>query len=316
MVSCSARLRLTLILGLLLAAPAAADDVDGPDCGRVIHDFGDAPEGIPFHAGPDIGHFPTCLAPGAAGTQEFTCPMRGTPPGTTGYMKHVQSGAANYWLGCYGTPPNLSGIDSDADGKVSSGAAASVCNSSVLTDCALKTFGGTFGQDECRFDGDAIVFTDFLVSCGENTTQFFTANCGPLRTVYLNVLVDMNFDGDWNDNGPCFDPRSIACSNVPGAPGEPCAHEWAVKNARVPLPSGCDQLSSPPFCVGIAEGAAWMRVSLTDEPVDDDFPWAGSANRPGGAYAGGETEDVVTSIIALPLSVRAPTWGQLKTIYR
>jgi len=288
--------------------------VDGPDCGRAIHDFGDAPEGIAAGIFAGIAHYPTCLAPGAPGTQEFLCPPRSTPPGPTGYMHHVQSGAANYWLGCYGTAPDLSGIDSEPDGKTSAGTAASACDPALLTDCALSTFAGSIGQDECRGDGDAGVLTDLLVACSPNDIHFTTANCGVERTAYLNILVDMNFDGDWNDNGPCFDPRSTFCF-LACAADEPCAHEWAVKNAPILIPGGCADQVSPSFRVSAREGQTWMRVSLTDQPVDDDYPWAGSANRPGGLYAGGETEDTIVSIIG-PDPVRKSTWGELKLRYR
>ncbi len=296
------------------AVPAGAADVDGPDCGRVIHDFGDAPEGISIGFLGGVGHFPTCLAPGAPGTQQFTCPPRSMPPGLTGYMRHAQSGAANYWLGCVSAPGGLAGIDSEEDGKVSAGGAFSACNLSIAVDCVGSPYGMTFGQDECRLDDDAGVYADVLLACIPNAVPFSTANCGPERTAYLNILVDMNFDGDWNDNGPCSNPQHIACY-VPCAADEPCAHEWAVKNAPILVPAGCGQQWSPAFRVSASEGIAWMRVSLTDEAVDDDYPWAGSANRPGGEYTGGETEDYVVMITA-PDAVRSTTWGRLKQIYR
>ena len=310
----AAGLRTTLLLALLIATPAHATDVDGPDCGRTIQDFGDAPEGLPLHFLFGLGHFPTCLAPGAPGTQEFTCPPLSSPPGPTGYMKHVQSGAANYWLGCTQTPGGLAGVDSEADGKVSDGPPFSFCNSQIPVDCVMNEFGTNWGQDECRFDGDAGVASDFFLACNPNSVWFMTANCGEERTAYLNILMDMNFDGDWNDNFPCFDPQSIGCF-VPCPPGQPCVQEWAVKNEQIVVPSGCFNLVSPAFRVWSHEGTSWMRVSLTDGPVAEDYPWAGSAQQPGGAYTGGETEDVVVQI-SVPDAARHGTWGSLKLRYR
>ncbi len=305
----TALLRLLFLAGVLFAPAALATDVDGPDCGRATRDFGDAPEGIAAGLFPGLARYPTCLTPGEAGTQEFACPPRGTTPGPTGHMQHVQSGAANYWLGCYDAPQGLAGIDAEADGKVSAGPAASACDASVLTDCALADFG----QDECRLDGDAGAAPDLLIACYPNQLSFQTANCGAERVAYLNILVDLSFDGDWNDNLPCSDPRYVYCR--PCDPGEECAHEWAVKNQPVVVPSGCASQTSPEFRVSAREGQTWMRISLTDEPVDDDYPWAGSAARPGGVYAGGETEDYVVGIIG-PDPVRTETWGRLKLRYR
>ena len=66
-----------------------------------IADMGDAPEGILAYPGV-MGHFPTCLAPGAPGTQEFKCQTLSTPPGPTGYVinETALTSATHYWLGC------------------------------------------------------------------------------------------------------------------------------------------------------------------------------------------------------------------------
>lgn len=286
------------------AAPArAASDVDGPDCGRAITDFGDAPEDVPILGASSLpGHFPTCLAPGAPGTQELSCAPRSTPPGPTGYMRNSQ-GAATYWLGCYGGPFSLSGIDSEPDGKVSLPPGPSAC-SALPTDCALTPFlagSVSYGQDECRGDdGDVGVFADLFAPCGPGSQfGFTTTNCGPPRQVYLNALVDLNLDGDWND--------VVSCGSI-------CAYEWVVKNFPVSLASGCEFRLSPLFLTGPMEGTAWMRVSLTDGPVDDDYPWAGSALRADGSYAGGETEDYLVSLLH-GSPTRGSTWGRLKVRY-
>ena len=296
-----------LLLAVLLLgfhSAARATDVDGPDCGRPIVDFGDAPEGIPMpQPGSRIGHFPTCLQPGAPGDQTFDLPPISSPPGPTGYMRNVQDGHANYWLGCYDTPAGLAGIDSEEDAKVGIPFDPSSC-SGLPTDC---TSG--LGQDECQpGDGDASIYLfDWLVPCSETTIGFQTANCGPPRSVFLNVLIDYNLDGDWNDNMNCPHP------GVPG--GSSCAYEWSVKNAIIDLGTGCEVHASPEFLVGPNQGFTWMRISLTDQPVADDFPWAGSANQPGGSYTGGETEDYMIFLLTSD-PTRSPTWGQVKTLYR
>lgn len=287
---------------------AHATDTDGPDCGRAIQDFGDAPEGVPFDGtiGGTIARYPTCLAPSPPGTQEFVRNPRSSPPGMTGYVRHVQSGSGNYWLGCH---PGPSGIDSEPDGKVSENdGATSLCQSGLAVDCATDRSG--FGQDECvTFGSESDLGTapEFASPCpygpGLNYMYFSVYNCGPQRVVYMNVLIDFTFDGDWNDN--------VACVQAPDS----VAHEWVFKNRQIVLPNGCSTHSFQDFFLGFEEGNPWMRVSLTDQPVGDEYPWAGSALSAGGSFEGGETEDLLYSVFG-PLNAKRATWGSLKIRYR
>lgn len=294
----------------LLAFPSTsfASDVDGLDCGRIVIDYGDAPEGIPYEGpfGPVLGHYPTCLTPGAPGTQELFCAPRSTPPGPTGYMRNFNTFPSHYWLGCLDRPNiGLTGIDDDPDGKVGPPGGPSVC-SGGSTDGDVNLPPNAFAQDEDYADGDAGLYPgQSLIACFGQSLVYQTANCGNETVAYLNVLVDLNFDGDWNDN--------LDCSGVWGPAG--CSHEWAVKNVPVTIGFGCQNHNTPPIVSGPMPGMSWVRLSLTDEPVDDDYPWAGSANRPDGQYPGGETEDYLV-YITFPDPVKPATWGQLKTIYR
>ncbi len=312
-------LALLATTSLLLPRPSLATDVDGPDCGRPIHDFGDAPEGVALPWGP-IAHFPTCIAPGAPGNQTLACPAISTAPGPTGYMQNVQDGTSNYWIGCYQAAGGaLSGIDSEADGKWSPGGGGqpSICNANVITDCTEGGLFGPFGADECKGDGSDMGVTasgggGYFFFCGYglyNALSISTANCGPARTAYLNVLLDLNSDGDWNDMVPC--------DNLPVCPCPPgtCLPEWAVKNLQVQIAPGCGSLITPAIGVTYTSYGVWTRVSLTDGPVDDDYPWAGSANQPGGAYTGGETEDLLLGVTTGD-PVPGSSWGKLKVLYR
>jgi hypothetical protein len=291
---------LLALAGALPAADAGAQaDIDGPDCAHDVQDFGDAPEDVDFDF--YIARFPTCLRPSPAGSLEASCAPRGTPPGTTGYVKHVQGAGTGYWLRIFcGTA--LSGVDTDLDGKFSLGIASpNTCDPAVPVD-PPPPVTVLYGQDEYQGDdGDAGGVNDLLLMCESNVLFFQTANCGGPRIAYLNVLVDMSMDGDWNDNGDCVNAG--------------CVHEWAIKNYPVTIASGCESHATPPFPGGTQEGRAWARLSITDEPVDDDFPWAGSAHRPDGSYAGGETEDFVVSITTGLPATRA-SWGGLKIRYR
>ena len=293
----------SLLLGF--ASISLADDVDGLDCGRIVIDYGDAPEGQPFHTpyGDVVTHYPTCLAMTPPGTQELSCPPRSTPPGPTGYMRNYNTFPSHYWLGCFDLPNiGLTGIDDDVDGKVGPPGGPSFCSGGP-TDGDVTFALNQYAQDESYADGDAGLYPNQVVlACGGSSQlRFQTANCGNETTAYLNVLIDLNFDGDWNDN--------VAC------PAAGCAHEWAVKNVPIGIAFGCQDHFTPPIFGGNLQGTTWLRITLTDGPVDDDFPWAGSANRPDGQYAGGETEDYPIQVLA-GVPVSPSSWGRVKTLYR
>ena len=269
--------------------------IAGPDtCAFGYDDFGDAPEDLPAYSSGANGTFPTCLAPGAIGTQEVQCgTLRSTPPGATGYVQHrtLASDANHFWLGCNNTGGSpLAAVDAEIDGRMNVGAlfgGPSACNPAQPTDC-IDGFTGLFiNQDECYGDADAgIGAPHFFMACTLGTVTFDAYNCRstPVNAT-LNVLVDWNHDGDWNDH------LSVICSP------QICAYEWAVKNVAVTLQPGCNTITTQPFATGATADRAWMRLTLSTGAVGDDFPWAGSAGVPGGFLAGGETEDYVANVV-------------------
>ena len=271
-----------------------------PDlCGFAYTDFGDAPENAPVYPSGSFGHFPTCNADSPSGTQELACGAApSTPPGPTGYVEHVAtlSDASYFGLGCGPANAQKLAVDHELDGVVyvsgglPVGSEASTCSPAVTITNYESAFGGLwFGADETAGDGiDAgIAGPVTFLTCVPATLPFKAWSCGPASiAVRLNVLVDWNQDGDWNDVVTC---------GPPGPDG--CAPEWAVKNASIVLQPGCNSIVSPSFPVGPGTGGAWMRVTLTTAPVSDDFPWAGSGTETSpGAFAGGETEDYPISI--------------------
>ena len=272
-------------------------------------DFGDAPEGIACYPDGTVGRFPSCSATTPAGNQTAPCAAPGTAPGPTGHVRHVPAPIFDFWLGC-GTP----GIDYEVDAKV--GPAAGTTCALNPSDCVTSNVDWqgppmSFLQDECAFDGvDAMA--------GFNFPQVFPANEGLLSAIsmpvqnagiplsaYLNILIDMNADGDWNDVIDDFSP---------------CHPEWAVKNHIVTLQAGCTTVSSPPFQVTQSYYEqyvvpTWVRVTISGEPVPDDFPWNGSLSTESGVLAGGETEDY-PAVILFADPVVPTSWGRVKTIYR
>ena len=282
--------RLSAATNATIADSTATGTIHNDDYGGACEtgsvDFGDAPEDAPAYPGV-IGHFPTCLSAGLPGDRTTDCGTAlGSAPGATGYVRHTQ-GAFGYWLGCGPSvppyPPIPLGIDSETNGKFNtSGGAVSECASGVNVDCSETpwTYPGSFGQDECTGDDwDAGVTTSDLPSlgngyCGVAWLPFRTYNCGPPRQVYLNILIDWNSDGDWND--------AVTCRYDVG-----CVPEWCVKNALITLPSGCNRVTSPRFRMGWTSAGlwAWMRLTISNSPASNSFPWNG------GLLTGGETED-------------------------
>jgi hypothetical protein len=298
---------LTAIGFLALATPSGATDTDpGDDCVRpIIEDWGDAPEGVLAYPGV-IGRFPTCRDMSLVGTQEIPagCFPISTPPAITGHIFHLQGPNQNipsYWLGCYTSATGeRRGIDREGEGLTNQPAqGSSFCNGEA-SHCAETAYGLTWDQDECYGDGSdaGLSAPPALVACQSTALTVATYNCSDVRVVYLNILVDMNHDGDWNDADLC---------------GTLCVYEWAVKNEAITLPPGCGSIISPSFPVGPDPGPAWLRISLTEEPVTDDYPWAGGAGQ--GGVRGGETEDY-PALVEDAVPTESSTWGKVKSMYR
>jgi len=288
----------SLLLALLTllgsATLAIANDVDGPnDCTRPSQDFGDAPDGIFAYPPGVMGLFPTCMALGTpAGFQTFVCPPNSMAPGAAnGFLRHRNpAGAPGDWLGCFGGPLP-SGSDSEPDGKVNLvGAGPSTCNGAIIVDNVEPSWF-PFGQDEAYGDTDAGLAAPLVFStCKSNTVTFRAYSCAAVaRTVNLNILVDWNRDGDWNDNMEC-----------PAFPALACAYEWPIQNIAIVLNPGCNVITSPAFLAGPVPGEGWMRITISDTPAGPDFPWNGSAGLVGQTLQFGETEDYPVTFLAGP----------------
>ena len=295
----------SFVLSLGVSSLGFATDVDGPDdCIRFTDDFGDAPESIPAYPSGVLGKFPTCSTPGLVGTQTGPCPFISTTPGPTGFVRHAHSVPGTFFLGCY---PGPMGYDEDVDGKVNTPLLGfTACVVGVTTDCATTAFGGmAFDQDECFGDGSdaGLTLMPVLTTCASSTVTYNAYTCHAPAQAFLNILVDMNGDGDWNDNFSCPPPVST------------CAYEWAVKNQTIALTPGCNTLVSPPFNVGPNPNHSWLRISITAMPMPDDFPWNGTASLPSLPVVNGETEDYPVEIEA-PVPTQASSWGRVKAVYR
>jgi len=110
---------------------------------------------------------------------------------------------------------------------------------------------------------DGLVTTTIAANDPAATVQFEVTNNIATDNLIVNILIDLNIDGDWTDAG-----------------------EHVVQNQAIPLP-GPDEntfVSNPFNTVGATPGQTWLRLTLTRTPVT--VPWDGT-----GLFDCGETED-------------------------
>jgi hypothetical protein len=121
-----------------------------------------------------------------------------------------------------------------------------------------------------------------LPNCGWTMFDYEVTVIDPNTDLWVNVWLDFNRDGDWDDTVNC-----------PGG-GAP---EWAVKNQFLfNLPVGLNKITTPGFKSAHtgAHNQIWMRITISEQP------WIGGSNpgQQGNAGSGplpkyeiGETED-------------------------
>jgi len=130
---------------------------------------------------------------------------------------------------------------------------------------------------------DGVVFPLSLPNCWWSTFDYIVNVIDPDTDLWVNVWIDWNRDGDWDDTLDC-----------PEGP----APEWAVQNQLLfNLPVGINQITTPAFLPWHPEQGSeqiWMRITLSGQP------WRGGSNPgakgnagsgPQAKYQIGETED-------------------------
>jgi len=226
-----------------------------PGIAEADRDYGDAPEGddpmaIAYPSTMTPGSFPTCKC----------C-------GPSGYIEHANFGAS------FGPS-----FDYEFEG-----------NAGLCPNCFPS-----YDNDECYQDGDAgLLIPDaftinaslIVVPCNTTMTMplgqigqqavwgtnidIEVHNHMPSETMgYVNVLMDWNQDGDWNDAGE----HVLVDHNIPN-----------------PFDGSLSALSPPPFIIGPNPGFVWARFSITERPVGSN--WNGT-----GVFEDGETEDYLLNI--------------------
>jgi len=119
--------------------------------------------------------------------------------------------------------------------------------------------------DNDLFD-DGLVTTTLAPGNAAATVQFEVTNFIAIDDLIVNILIDLNQDGDWTDPG-----------------------EYVVQNQAISLPGPVfpDEntfVSNPFSTVGATPGQTWLRLTLTRTTVP--VAWDGT-----GQFACGETED-------------------------
>ncbi|MHC4617580.1 MAG: GEVED domain-containing protein [Planctomycetota bacterium] len=138
---------------------------------------------------------------------------------------------------------------------------------------------------------DAVRVPLTLPHCRWTRFDYVVSVVRPARVLYVNVWLDWNRDGDWDDTLNCFCEDTAAL-----APAHGLAREWAVRNQLLPeLPPGIHRISTPGFLPWHPyPGPIWMRITLSERPwsplsISSRIGHGGSGPKEG--YWIGETED-------------------------
>jgi len=132
-----------------------------------------------------------------------------------------------------------------------------------------------------------------LPHCRRTKFDYLVKVINPTEELYVNVWLDWNRDGDWDDTSDCHcdDPNALTS-------GRGLAREWAVRNQLLSnLAKGIHRISTPGFLPWhpMREPIPiWMRITLSERP------WAARRGADVSGYGGsgpkcgywiGETED-------------------------
>jgi GEVED domain-containing protein/Big-like domain-containing protein len=114
--------------------------------------------------------------------------------------------------------------------------------------------------------------TPMLAAGGSNKISFLAsvAAAAPKQTRYVNMLADWDQNGAWSDSGGTT--------------------EWIVQNMAIDVDPGTTALlTTPEFLAGATTDNVWLRMTMSDTPIDATAfatGWDGT-----GEFAKGETED-------------------------
>ena len=138
-------------------------------------------------------------------------------------------------------------------------------------------------QSDRDYGDDGIVSPLNLPNCRWTTFDYLVTVVDPNVDLWVNVWLDWNRDGDWDD--------TLDCDRGP-------APEWAVQNQLLfNLPVGVNQITTPAILSWHPEDGTkqiWMRITLSEQPWKTGSDPGGVGNAGSGPkdkYLIGETED-------------------------
>jgi hypothetical protein len=130
---------------------------------------------------------------------------------------------------------------------------------------------------------DGIVFPLNMPSCRFTTIDYIVNVIEPDTDLWINIWLDWNRDGDWDDTLEC--PRGPT-------------PEWAVQNQFLTnLPAGINQITTPGFMTWHPVNGRediWMRITLSGQPYrggSNPGTRGNAGSGPQAKYEIGETED-------------------------
>jgi hypothetical protein len=130
---------------------------------------------------------------------------------------------------------------------------------------------------------DGVVFPLIMPNCRLTTIDYIVNVVAPNTDLWVNIWLDFNRDGDWDDTLEC-----------PGG----SVPEWAVQNQLlINLAAGANQITSPGFMAWHPQNGReeiWMRITLSGQPWRTGSNPGAKGNAgsgPQAKYLIGETED-------------------------
>jgi len=251
-------------------------------------DYGDAPDGSvaylsewdPFSDDDVLGHFPTCT---------FGV---GITHGNIG--KRYFGDSVDYELN--GNGGDCSGSDGDelnaldGDAGIRATKIYHIAQREAAAGLRPTWYVESAGRWQCSYDN---FYTCEIAEWGRQLDLAYHVD--DESGAYINVLIDWNFNGGWNDGHG----RDIRCLDT----DPPVLTEYVLRDFYVPQGHGMLSVMTPPtFRIGRQPGYVWMRCTITDVPINDEN-WTGD-----GVFADGETEDYLI-YIADPTHSNYRDWG-------
>lgn len=130
---------------------------------------------------------------------------------------------------------------------------------------------------------DGVIFPINMPNCRYTTIDYIVNVVDPNVDLWVNIWLDWNRDGDWDDTLEC-----------PAGP----VPEWAVQNQfLVNMTKGANQVTTPGFLSWHPENGRediWMRITLSDQPYrrgSNPGAKGNAGSGPQAKYLYGETED-------------------------